>query len=186
MRHDKQRLSSVVKTLKREVRAMDQFLFMCRAVRAEEDLLPHRSRAGVVGVHLASHHGMQPVHRKKGAGWPDACLCRVRRWGKENQNGPRAGQLVVAQEFCLSRRVLCFRRKKGRINRGYSPRCGKNWESCPRKSTSATEKLLPQAKKMETMSPKDGLERWKVSKQEIQGPMAGAFFLAVNKFFMWW
>lgn len=73
MRHDKQSLSSVVKTLKGEVKAMDQFLFMCRAVRAEEDLLPHRSRAGVVGIHLGSHHGMQPVHRKKGAGWPDAC-----------------------------------------------------------------------------------------------------------------
>lgn len=62
--------------------------------------------------------GVSPWHAactQEEGRWLAWCLpCRVRRWGRENWNGPRAGQDVVAQEFCLSRRVLYFRRKKGR------------------------------------------------------------------------
>ena len=57
----------MVKNLKGEVKAVDWFFSMCRAVGVQEHQLPAGgSGAGVAGTQLGTPHGTWRIHRDRG------------------------------------------------------------------------------------------------------------------------
>lgn len=89
-------------------------LFSMLSFGSREDPLSSGSRACVLGMHLGCPHWTWPVPREKKADlrlgelWPGS-------GGLVDWSGPRVGQNVATQKFCILE-GLCLQRKKGRKN----------------------------------------------------------------------